>query len=254
MHSSRHFASRDSAGEFLWAVCGSDGGFEVPDLRSGSAKLTMPASSLTAEIGYGNAAGFLFQKGISAPPSGQIQDIPERSTTPPLDQSSSSSSSPSGIPRHPISGLSEPLPKSSDVLMTPDERLYEAERLFTLFERMKKNPVIQLTPEDPANPGQSKDVSELMRDKLASGELEERDAQEEAEERKQQEAQDERDEYEVRRDMELYRRRMKKLNRNLAIAEQAQATEARERSAETGRATEIEVEMLGDAQKQEEGQ
>lgn len=99
--------------------------------------------------------------------------------------------------------------------MTPDEKLREAERLFVLFERMEKNPVIRLTPEDPAHPGpgRGKGVKEMMAQKLASGEMEAQDAADEAEEIAEQERRDKRDEAEVERDMERYRIRMRKLER-----------------------------------------
>lgn len=178
----------------------------------------MAATTLTAEIGYGNAAGFLFQKGITTPPSGKIQSIPDSTPSPALSHTRTSTSSTSNIsttPRHPISGLSEPLPQSSDISMTPEEKERESERLFVLFERMEKNPIIRLTPEDPANPGsgKGKGVKELMADKLNSGAFEGQDREDEEMERREREDEERKDEEEVARELARYRSRMKGLGR-----------------------------------------
>jgi hypothetical protein len=66
--------------------------------------------------GYGNVAGFPFNKGVSA--------APPRSTTVSL-------TTPSGIPINPIAGVIEqevPQPE-----MTDEEKDIEAEKLFVLF-------------------------------------------------------------------------------------------------------------------------
>jgi hypothetical protein len=205
MHSSSHFSTRNAAGEFLWSVCDSDREYPAPFVELESADDTA-AATLTAEIGYGNAAGFLFQKGITAPPSGNISDLP-----PTPSVSSSASSSSVSMPRHPISSLAEPLPKTSDIPMTPAEKQRESERLFVLLERMEKNPIIQMTPEDPAQPGsgKAKGVRELMRDKLESGQLAHKDVEDEEEDRRVREEEEERDEEEVGAEMRRYRARMK---------------------------------------------
>jgi hypothetical protein len=78
------------------------------------------AATLATQVGYGNVAGFLFNKGImNAPPS-----------------SNSSLVSPSGHEINPITGTFEekaPLPE-----MTDEEKEVEAEKLFVLFDRLEK--------------------------------------------------------------------------------------------------------------------
>jgi len=84
------------------------------------------ASELAGQIGYGNAAGFLFNKGITAAPAPPS----------PMDTA--------GI--NPITGTSS-TPHSS-VDMTDEEKEAEAERLFVLFDRLERagmgvNPIRQ---------------------------------------------------------------------------------------------------------------
>jgi hypothetical protein len=84
------------------------------------------AATLCSLVGYGNVAGFLFNKGVSA--------APPRSTT-------ASLTTPSGIPINPITGVierGEPQPE-----MTDEEKEIEAEKLFVLFDRLEKAGVIQ---------------------------------------------------------------------------------------------------------------
>lgn len=73
--------------------------------------------------------------------------------------------------------------------------------------------MIRLTPEDPENSGKSKSVREIMRDKLARGELESKGIEDEEENRIRLEEEERRDEEEVGRDMERYRNRMRGLGR-----------------------------------------
>ncbi|KAB5592733.1 Synembryn-A [Ceratobasidium theobromae] len=97
---------KDGIGEMLYTICGSDG----------------PA--LSAAIGYGNAAGFLYNRGIMAPPPG----------------------SSAGDDVNPITGTRE-VPSGPPLAdMSDEEKQREAERLFVLFERMErmgmaKNPI-----------------------------------------------------------------------------------------------------------------
>ena len=84
----------------------------------------LPASTLSALVGYGNVAGFLFHKGIlSAPPN---------------DAASSNVSlvTPSGAPINPITGTIE----SHSVLpvMSDEEKEHEMEKLFVLFDRLER--------------------------------------------------------------------------------------------------------------------
>jgi hypothetical protein len=210
---------------------------------------------MSAEIGYGNAAGFLFHKGITQPPAGTITEMDEDPQSP----STSATTSPADIisptrvresadakpdpalttaePRHPITSL---LPNPSLVAshdlsnMTPEEKEREAEKLFVLFQRMERNPVLSLgaetettpnsNPDDPAitatptsstseqgkgkGKGKVKGIEELMRQKLATGEHARMDEQDEVEERKRREKEEEKDEEEVGREMAQYRARM----------------------------------------------
>ncbi|KAH9482875.1 Synembryn [Psilocybe cubensis] len=103
-----HARLKDSVGEMMYAMADSD------------------ASVLSALVGYGNVAGFLFNKGVlSAPPA-----------------SSSSSSAPqttaSGEQINPITGTTLQ-PKSDLPEMTEEEKEREMEKLFVLFDRLEKN-------------------------------------------------------------------------------------------------------------------
>ncbi|KAI0786524.1 guanine nucleotide exchange factor [Abortiporus biennis] len=99
-----HPRLKDSVGEMLFAICDSD------------------PSTLASYVGYGNVAGFLFNKGIlSAPP---------RPATGP-------STTPSGVPIDPITGVAQvekPL-----IEMTDEEKEQEAEKLFVLFDRLERS-------------------------------------------------------------------------------------------------------------------
>ncbi|PPQ77287.1 hypothetical protein CVT25_010869 [Psilocybe cyanescens] len=102
-----HARLKDSIGEMLYAMADSD------------------ASVLSALVGYGNVAGFLFHKGVlTAPPA-----------------SSSSSSVPqttaSGEQINPITGTTVQ-PKSPLPEMSEEEKEREMEKLFVLFDRLEK--------------------------------------------------------------------------------------------------------------------
>lgn len=122
--------------------------------------------------------------------------------------------------------------------MKPEEKEREAERLFVLFQRMEKNPVLSLgaetAPPSSSSPSiapvaadgarmSSKDdaknankdaaaaplnIQQLMRRDLESGQHAQLDAKEEAEEAERREREDEADEAEVGREMAAYRARM----------------------------------------------
>ena len=85
-------------------------------------------------MGYGNVAGFLFNKGImSAPPP------PASGAGPPAP-----STTPAGVPINPITGVAErPAPQ---IEMSDEEKEREAEKLFVLFDRLERNGAI-----DPAS-------------------------------------------------------------------------------------------------------
>jgi hypothetical protein len=82
------------------------------------------ASTLATQVGYGNVAGFLFNKGImNAPPSSNASLVTS-----------------SGNPINPITGIIEEevtLPE-----MTDEEKEMEAEKLFVLFDRLEKTGAI----------------------------------------------------------------------------------------------------------------
>lgn len=166
------------------------------------------ASTLNAEIGYGNAAGLLFTKGISAPPPGKIIEVDDETNPPagrvisadtrPLDVSADTTF-PSSVPRHPITALEDfEDVKSALENMTEEEKEREAERLFGVFDRMDKNPVISARGPD----GKEKGVKSALQEKYVEKEQEweEKEARERREE-------EERDEAEALRDLEAYKRR-----------------------------------------------
>jgi hypothetical protein len=148
----------------------------------------------STEIGYGNAAGFLFRKGLSGPPPAKIEEIPDAPV--------------SAQERHPITSLAPPTVGAHDPLddMTQEEKEREAEKLFVLFDRMEKNPVISMNSGEKGEGGSKKTPRDLMREKLARGELEgvekEEDMEREEEER--------RDEEEAMADLRRYKERMGK--------------------------------------------
>ncbi|KAK4516659.1 uncharacterized protein ATC70_011636 [Mucor velutinosus] len=99
--------TRDAACEALFVLCDKD------------------ASKFTQQVGYGNAVGFLVNKGIAMEP-------PQGGTEAEEDV-------------NPITGQyvkEEKLPDLKD--MTDEEKEREAERLFVLFERLKKTGIIDV--------------------------------------------------------------------------------------------------------------
>lgn len=87
----------------------------------------LPAQILTAQIGYGNAAGYLFNRGLLAPP-------------PAASQSSGAADAASSLAPgvNPITGMVEQ-PRALGPEMTDEEKEREAEKLFVLFERLEKS-------------------------------------------------------------------------------------------------------------------
>ncbi|KAI0706917.1 guanine nucleotide exchange factor [Cerioporus squamosus] len=107
-----HAKLKNAVGEMLYAICDSD------------------ASTLASYVGYGNVAGFLFNKGImSAPP-------------PPAGSSGASAptTTPSGAPINPITGVVEK--PTAPIEMSEEEKEREAEKLFVLFDRLEKSGAI----------------------------------------------------------------------------------------------------------------
>ncbi|KAI0829238.1 guanine nucleotide exchange factor [Trametes gibbosa] len=112
LSSVHHAKLKNAVGEMLFAVCDSD------------------ASTLSSYVGYGNVAGFLFNKGIMSAP-------------PPAHGSSGASaptSTATGVPINPITGVAEkPAPP---IEMSDEEKEREAEKLFVLFDRLEKSGAI----------------------------------------------------------------------------------------------------------------
>ena len=84
------------------------------------------ASTLASYVGYGNVAGFLFQKGImGAPgaPSGGSAGAPAETTD--------------GVPINPITGVAQK-DTTSGPEMSDEEKEREAEKLFVLFDRLER--------------------------------------------------------------------------------------------------------------------
>lgn len=80
------------------------------------------ATILISQVGYGNVAGFLFNKGIvTGPPSSGEASVP---------------SDTSGTQINPITGAIQE--ERADIEMTEEEREREAERLFVLFDRLER--------------------------------------------------------------------------------------------------------------------
>ncbi|KAF9456090.1 guanine nucleotide exchange factor [Collybia nuda] len=102
-----HPRIKDAVGEMLFAMSDSN------------------ATTLSALVGYGNVAGFLFHKGIlNAPP-------------PPSADPSVPNTTPAGEAINPITGTTV-VPQAPAPEMTDEEKEREMERLFVLFDRMEK--------------------------------------------------------------------------------------------------------------------
>lgn len=102
--------------------------------------------------------------------------------------------------RHPITSLQAGDDRSTQLNnMTDEEKEREAERLFVLFDRMERNPMISAS----SGTEECKGIEEIMRDKMANGTG---DAWEE-EERMRIEKQEGQDEEEVKKEMKAYKRR-----------------------------------------------
>jgi len=103
-----HTRLKDAVGELLYAMCDSD------------------AANLSALVGYGNVAGFLFHKGILNAPS---------------TVNSTFNPSMSGPKINPITGTTiEPAPPSLE--MSDEEKEQEMEKLFVLFDRLERTGAI----------------------------------------------------------------------------------------------------------------
>ena len=98
------------------------------------------ARSFVQNVGYGFASGFLFQHNISIP-----ENALEAWSTSDSESSHARASNESSKPFNPITGQtleSEPVIEMPE--MTQEEKEREAERLFVLFERLKKTGVMSV--------------------------------------------------------------------------------------------------------------
>ncbi|KAJ7699660.1 guanine nucleotide exchange factor [Mycena rosella] len=103
-----HARLKDAVGELLFAVCDSD------------------ATTLATLLGYGNVAGFLFNKGImSAPP-------------PPAAGAGAAVAAAAGEHINPITGTAQ-VARAPEPEMTDEEKEREMEKLFVLFDRLERN-------------------------------------------------------------------------------------------------------------------
>ncbi|KAJ6570278.1 guanine nucleotide exchange factor [Mycena vulgaris] len=106
-----HARLKDSVGEMLFAMCDSD------------------AATLSTLLGYGNVAGFLFNKGIM--------------TAPPPPAASTSAGASAGVAAaaaehiNPITGTAQEA-RAPEPEMTDEEKEREMEKLFVLFDRLER--------------------------------------------------------------------------------------------------------------------
>lgn len=229
-----HPQSRDTAGELFWSVCGANGGESVAQLTT--------AHDLCDEIGYGNAAGLLFRKGMSGPPEARVTEMEgeeegeaevevekegekeeEQDTSPPQD-TSQPPSAPQRIKswfsrrdkgevksepkRNPITSLDAEDDDSSPFAgMTEEEKEAEAEKMFVLFDRLSRNPVISA-----AAPGEggTKSVEEAMREQVSKGVGAKWEEEEGKRELARIEKEEEEDEEGALKELAAYRERKKK--------------------------------------------
>ncbi|KAI9296046.1 hypothetical protein K502DRAFT_348443 [Neoconidiobolus thromboides FSU 785] len=98
------------------------------------------ASKMILKLGYGNVAGYLMGKGIDI---NNVMTINTDATNPPNPVSTSTSTS-TNKPINPITGQFKQNESKGKIHMTDEEKEIEAERLFILFEKIKKNPAIKL--------------------------------------------------------------------------------------------------------------
>jgi hypothetical protein len=93
---------------------------------------------MSAQIGYGNAAGYLFNKGILSAPAQPPSKGKERQR----DSDSSDDDDSEGPGVNPITGTTyRPRDRSAVDEMTEEEKEREAEKLFVLFDRLEKTGV-----------------------------------------------------------------------------------------------------------------
>lgn len=192
------------------------------------------AATLSLQIGYGNACGFLQNRGELIPPPAANYPASSSSSsstatgtgvgtkekvkatekekekgkgkgkekTPSTSLRLASATAPATAPINPITGTYETPPDPDLVEMTPEEKEREAERLYVLFDRLEKSGVMEV-----ANPVKTaKEAGRMQETK-----------EEEEERRRELEREEEEDERAVEEELRAYRAR--KMGRN-KVAEQ----------------------------------
>lgn len=176
-------------GELLYVACDETCEHSVSWYPCDVDDFVFSAAKLSDEIGYGNAAGILFHKGMAPPPKpeAKIEEIPDETEAPtdPL--------------RNPITGLvqEEDDAKHPMADMTQEEKEREAERMMALFDRMDKNPAMQL-------------VENPMKDAVRSGKIDEWERSEQEKELQRIREEEEADEAEAAKELLEWKKRMKK--------------------------------------------
>ena len=166
------------------------------------------ASTVSAEIGYGNAAGLLFRKGLSGPPPGRVQEIVDDSTeesSAELSAVNKATVTTHATSRDPITSLKAETTPAHDT-MTQEEKEREADRLFELFDRMEKNPVISMRSGEEDTKG-NQSVKEAIKERMQSGEMDHWDHEAVTADFEKQRQEEEADDNEVAREMAAYRKR-----------------------------------------------
>jgi hypothetical protein len=122
MQSVHHPRLKDSVGEMLWAACDCD------------------AAILCDQVGYGNVAGFLFNKGIMSAPTPAAAGSSATNGGGGDEEEDEDGSSKQKMQINPITGT-EMAPKEKSVMedMTEEEREREMDKLFVLFDRLERS-------------------------------------------------------------------------------------------------------------------
>ena len=105
------------------------------------------AHKFVDNIGYGLASGFLFQQGIAPPDLSRVQELTDDDQEESRNGPASTGNLTSQRPTNPITGQfldAEPAVDLSS--MSDEEKEREAERLFVLFERLRRNGVMTTDP------------------------------------------------------------------------------------------------------------
>lgn len=128
--------------------------------------------------------------GLPPKPEATVEEIPD-------DPAPAENDTDDGAPRNPITGLeqAEDEPKSTMADMTDEEKEREAERMMALFDRMERNPAMQL-------------VENPMKEAVRSGKIEEWEKSEDERELQRIREQEAADEAEAAREVSEWKKRM----------------------------------------------